>query len=536
MATTDEASASVGADSSSARQILTNLTTVRIIATTILVFVAVNLARLLWQSMQMRWRGEKNLKNFETLKFTPRHWLFGHIALLDPATVLSNLAKEASKAVSGTLQIWLGPFRCYLAIVSPDAIKTILGTAEPKDEYGYQFVKPWVGDGLLISGGKKWQRNRKLLTPAFHFEVLRPYTRIFNDSAMDLVRKWKLACRGKEVSREMFSDISLFTLDSLLKCIFSVESNCQTEGLNHPYIKSVHEMSELVVNRVVTFFHHSDLIYHLSPSGWRWRRAIRTAHAYTRKVIAERADAIGDDGVNKEGATTRRGKYIDFLDILLAAKDDSGKGLSPKEIEDEVDTFMFEGHDTTASGVSWMLYNMARHPEYQQRCREEVDALLEDKEDGRIEWDDLVKLPYLTMCLKESLRLHSPVPMVNRQLERPLSFSKDCVAPPGTSLTIQLTAMHLNDKVWKDPETFDPERFNPENSRTRSSHAFVPFSAGPRNCIGQNFAMNEMKVVVALVLRHFHLKVDESIPVEKFFSVVLRSKNGLHLLLEPREL
>ena len=90
--------------------------------------------------------------------------------------------------------------------------------------------------------------------------------------------------------------------------------------LNHPYIKSVHEMSELVVNRVVTFFHHSDLIYHLSPSGWRWRRAIRTAHAYTRKVIAERADAIGDDGVNKEGATTRRGKYIDFLDILLAAK------------------------------------------------------------------------------------------------------------------------------------------------------------------------------------------------------------------------
>uniref|UniRef100_A0A2I2Z4I2 Uncharacterized protein n=1 Tax=Gorilla gorilla gorilla TaxID=9595 RepID=A0A2I2Z4I2_GORGO len=141
---------------------------------------------------------------------------------------------------------------------------------------------------------------------------------------------------------------------------------------------------------------------------------------------------------------------------------------------------MFEGHDTTASGLSWVLYNLARHPEYQEHCWQEVQKLLKDHE------DDLAQLPFLTMCIKDSLRLHPPVPVISR------CCTQDIVLPGGAhSLMGSNFETHHNPAVWLDPEVYDPFRFDPENSKERSPLAFIPFSAG--NCIGQAFAMAEMK-------------------------------------------
>ncbi|CAI9531797.1 unnamed protein product [Staurois parvus] len=191
---------------------------------------------------------------------------------------------------------------------------------------------------------------------------------------------------------------------------------------------------------------------------------------------------------------------------------------------------MFEGHDTTASGISWILYCMAQNPEHQEKCREEIREVLGDRK--TMNWEDLSKLPYTTMCIKESLRLYPPVPSVSRELSKPITFFDGRSLPAGSLVSLNIYCIQRNPAVWEEPEVFDPLRFSPENSAKRHSHAFVPFAAGPRNCIGQNFAMNEMKVAVALTLNRFELSPDLSQPPLKLPQLVLRSKNGVHVFLQ----
>lgn len=168
---------------------------------------------------------------------------------------------------------------------------------------------------------------------------------------------------------------------------------------------------------------------------------------------------------------------------------------------------------------------------HQQRCREEVREILGDRDS--FQWDDLAQMTYLTMCMKECFRLYPPVPQVYRQLSKPVTFVDGRSLPAGSLISLHIYALHRNSAVWPDPEVFDPLRFSPENMTGRHPFAFMPFSAGPRNCIGQQFAMNEMKVVTALCLLRFEFSPDPSkIPI-KVPQLILRSKNGIHLYLKP---
>ncbi|XP_033629693.1 cytochrome P450 4F22-like [Asterias rubens] len=491
----------------------------------LLVTVAVVfLIRLLIQTRQLK----EKLSVFPEMP--DRHWLLGHMHKVTFDEKEYTWGTKMVNKLSHAAVMWVGPFLPMVTVFHHETIKAVLSTGEPKAEYTYSFVRPWIGDGLLLSSGKKWARNRRLLTPGFHFDILKPYVNVFQQSADILVDKWKLACNGETKSMEMLGDMSLLMLDSLLKCIFSVESNCQTV-VNHPYIQGIYDIATLVVDRFRFLPFHSDFIYQWSPSGRRYRRAYESVHEYARNIIGKRKQMLAEE---KAQGKTSQSKYVDFLDILLCAKDSDGKGLSDQEIYDEVDTFMFEGHDTTAAGVSWFLYNMARFPEFQQKCLEEIDELLQGRECDKFEWNDLNNLPYLTNCLKESLRFHPPVNLIMRKLTQPLTFPDGRTVPKDTFVTAAISGVHHNENVWDEPEVFDPDRFSPDRAKSIPPFAFVPFSAGPRNCIGQNFAMNEMKVIAAMILRNFNLAVNESIPVMRINSLVLRAEKGINLLITPR--
>lgn len=283
-------------------------------------------------------------------------------------------------------------------------------------------------------------------------------------------------------------------------------------------------MKNLFTSRVRNFFYQNDIIYWLTPDG-RWsQQACQLAHQHTDRVIKLRKAHLQEE---EELEKIRRKRNLDFLDILLFARMKNGSSLSDKDLRAEVDTFMFEGHDTTASGISWILYALASHPEHQQRCRQEIQSLLGDG--ASITWDHLDQMPYTTMCIKESLRLYPPVPIIGRELSKPIAFPDGRSLPKGIHVSLNIYALHHNPKVWPDPEVFDPSRF--ARGSDSHSHAFLPFSGGSRNCIGKHFAMNELKVAVALTLLRFELEADPlqvPIPLQK---IVLDSKNGIHLLL-----
>ncbi|XP_045634548.1 cytochrome P450 4F2-like isoform X1 [Ursus americanus] len=418
----------------------------------------------------------------------------------------------------------------HLLSMAPDGLSLVSATIVPKDMFFYNFLKPWLGDGLLLSAGDKWSHHRRLLTPAFHFEILKPYVKVFNKSAGIMHAKWQCLALEGSAHLDMFEHISLMTLDSLQKCVFSFDSNCQESPSE--YIAAILELSSLVVKRQEQIFLHMDFLYNLTPNGRRFHKACNLVHNFTDAVIQERRRALISGGSHDFLKAKAKAKTMDFIDVLLLAKDEDGKRLSDEDIRAEADTFMFEGHDTTASGLSWVLYNLAKHPEYQERCRQEVQELLRDREPQEIEWDDLAQLPFLTMCIKESLRLHPPVTVIARRCTQDVGLPDGRVIPKGNICVISIFGIHHNPSIWPDPEVYNPFRFNPENPQKRSPLAFIPFSVGPRNCIGQTFAMTEMKVVLALTLLRFRVLPDEEEPRRKP-ELILRAEGGLWLRVEP---
>ncbi|XP_026140542.1 cytochrome P450 4T8 [Carassius auratus] len=476
--------------------------------------------------LAMRRRGMRTMESFPG---PPADWLLGHVKEFHQDGHDLEKIMKWSGQYPFAFPLWFGPSLSILNIHHPSYVKTILTTTEPKDDYAYKFFIPWLGDGLLVSTGQKWFRHRRLLTPGFHYDVLKPYVKLVSDSTKVMLGKWEIYGKSGE-SFELFKHVSLMTLDSITKCAFSCNSNCQTERKNNPYIQAVYDLCHLVNLRFRVFPYHSKTIFHLSPHGYKFRKAARIAHDHTAYVIRTRKEVLK---IEKEQGIFKRNRNLDFLDILLSARDEHQQGLSDEDIRAEVDTFMFEGHDTTASGISWLFYNLACNPEHQEKCREEILQVLDGKD--TVDWEDLNKIPYTTMCIKESLRLCPPVPGISRKLTKPMTFFDGRTVPEGCIIGVSIYGIHRNASVWENPNVFDPLRFLPENVAERSPHAFVPFSAGPRNCIGQNFAMNEMKVAVALTLKKYRLIKDPQHIPKMIPQVVLRSINGIHIKIKPVE-
>ncbi|KAK7506002.1 hypothetical protein BaRGS_00002724, partial [Batillaria attramentaria] len=342
--------------------------------------------------------------------------------------------------------------------------------------------------------GQKWEHNRRLLAPAFHFDILRPYLSIKNKAADVLLGKLDRYARRCEYF-EVFGIVRMFTLDVILKCAFSYETGCQQLGEQHPYIRAVVALSEMAVKRFFQPWLYSDWLYFLTPSGRQFLKHCQKVHAVAEEVIAKRREALRLDSEDAK----HKQRYLDFLDILLTARDENGEGLTPSEIRDEVDTFLLAGHDTTTSAISWAMFSLAEHPEIQATCQAEVDELLAGRQTDYIVWEDLSNLPYLTMCIKETLRMYSPLTYIQRELTRDTEIDGHTV-PAGCIVNIGIYDVHHNPTVWDHSMEFHPERFREENISARSPFAFIPFSAGPRNCMGQNFAMNEIKLVLARML------------------------------------
>ncbi|CAH6779400.1 Cyp4f17 [Phodopus roborovskii] len=462
-----------------------------------------------------------------------RHWLWGHMNIIQSNEEGMQLLTEMSHDFHDVHLCWFGAFYPILRLTHPKFIAPVLqapAAVAPKEMTFYGFLKPWLGDGLLVSSGDKWSRHRRLLTPAFHFDILKSYVKIFNKSVNIMHAKWQRMTTKGSARLDMFEHISLMTLDSLQKCVFSFDSNCQESPSE--YIAAILELSSLIIKRHYQLFLYADFLYYLTADGRRFRKVCDLVHNFTDAIIRERRRALNSQGVDEFLKAKTRSKTLDFIDVILLAKDEHGKELSDEDIRAEADTFMFGGHDTTASGLSWTLYNLARHPEYQERCRQEVRELLRDREPEEIEWDDLAQLSFLTMCIKESLRLHPPVISISRCCIQDIVLPDGRVIPKGNDCIISIFGVHHNPSVWPDPEVYDPFRFDPENPQKRSPLAFIPFSAGPRNCIGQTFAMSEMKVALALTLLRFRVLLDDKEP-RRQPELILRAEGGLWLRVEP---
>ncbi|XP_036947639.1 cytochrome P450 4F3 isoform X1 [Acanthopagrus latus] len=464
-------------------------------------------------------------------------WILGHLGQMRSTEEGLLDVDELVQTYKHSCSWFLGPFYHMVRLFHPDYVKPLLmapASITVKDELIYGHLRPWLGQSLLLSNGDEWSRKRRLLTPAFHFDILKNYVAIFNTSTDTMHEKWcRLVAEGT-TNMEMFDQVILMTLDSLLKCAFSYNSNCQQS--TSEYVSAIVELSDLIIDRRQRILHHCDWIYWKTEQGKRFKKALSIVHRFTREVVQKRRALISRQGETETAPQRKK----DFVDIILLTKDEDGQGLTDEEIQAEANTFMFAGHDTTASAICWTLYNLARHDHYQEKCRQEVTELMRGREGHKVEWEDLSNLPFTTMCIRESLRLHAPVQAVTRRYTQDMALPGGCTVPTGAICLVSIYGTHHNPDVWTNPHDFDPLRFDPTNKESLASHAFIPFSSGPRNCIGQKFALAELRVVVALTLLRFRLRpgVNPELGgsvrgVRRLPQLVLRAEGGLWLQVEP---
>ncbi|KAK7093858.1 hypothetical protein V1264_007543 [Littorina saxatilis] len=424
--------------------------------------------------------------------------------------------------------VWATSLRPILFVYHPHLAKMILQSSEPKP-MGFgdvmASIKPWVGEGLVTSNGSHWQRHRHLLTPAFHFDILRPYVDIFNNAADIMLEKiGELADKGE--SFDIYPLLKKCTIDIILKCAMSVDLDIQRQTEEVPYMKSCERLATLWGDRLSTPLHYIDWIFERSAAGQEFMQHCDLVHTFAENIINKRRQTL-----EKEGPPKKR--YLDFVDILLTAKDESGQGLSATDIRSEVDTFLFAGHETSSTATSWLLHLLSENQDCQERAQQEVDNILNGRDSTDIAWSDLPKLEYVSCCIKETLRLYPPAPGIVRILTKDVTMD-GVEVPSGTRVGVLLILMHRNPEIFPDPDQFQPDRFTKANSQARDPFAFAPFSAGPRNCIGQNFANNEMKVLASKILHKFHLTGDPARPVRPISKAIFHSESGVWLFAKRR--
>lgn len=457
----------------------------------------------------------------------PVHPVMGNLNLIKEIPDYFELIQnKVQKTRTRTYVTWITSLNHYFGVCHPETAKLLLKSSEPKPKgvgQGYRSFIPWLGDGLLLSEGAKWERNRKLLTPAFHFDILKSYVTTYNEVADILVDKLAQAAKT-EKSIEIYEPVRLATLDTMLRCSLSYEDNVQQKGDTHPYVRAVGRLTQLCLERTVKPWLFLDWMFLLSPQGREFSRLINHVHTFADTIIEERRSEMGN-----ESPTTK--KRLDFLEILLYSRDDQGRGLSDSDIRAEVDTFLFEGHDTTASAITWALYCCAKYPEEQEKIYNELTSLSDNT--NYMSWESMKNFHYMNLFLKETMRMYSPVPMIGRRLTKPVQMD-GVLYPKDSVFEINISAMHHHPDIFPDHMEFRPERFLDTNGKDNDPYSFVPFSAGPRNCIGQNFAMNEQRVFIARIIQRFRIRLDPEHETKVFPEAVTRPQFGVKVILEER--
>ncbi|XP_055061631.2 cytochrome P450 4V8 isoform X2 [Misgurnus anguillicaudatus] len=431
---------------------------------------------------------------------------------------------------SPLLKVWIGPVP-FLILYHAETIETVLNNPIHMDKaYVYNFLHPWLGTGLLTSTGDKWRRRRKMLTPTFHFSILTEFLEVMNEQAEVLIEKLeKHAGKGPF---NCFNHITLCALDIICETAMGKKIYAQS-NYDSDYVRCVYRMSDIITRRQRMPWYWPDIVYKYFGEGREHNRSLKILHSFTESVIHERSDYLSyieSDSESDQGMKKRRA----FLDMLLKATDENGKNLTYKDIQEEVDTFMFEGHDTTAAAMNWAVHLLGTHPEVQKKAQQELFEVFGESE-RPVNTEDLKKLRYLECVIKEALRLFPSVPFFARAICQDTQINGYRV-PKGANAIIVTYALHRDPRFFPDPEEFRPERFMPENSVGRHPYAYIPFSAGLRNCIGQRFAIMEEKVILASILRSFNIvacqKREDLRPLGE---LVLRPEQGIWITLERRK-
>jgi cytochrome P450 len=379
----------------------------------------------------------------------------------------------------------------------PDDIKRVLLTNHrnyTKGE-GMDRVKILLGNGIMTSEGDFWRRQRRMMQPCFHRRIIDGFSALIREVNDKFAARWaQKAARGEPVN--LGDDTSELTLEIVLRSIFGSDlARLEKQMGANPF-------------EVVAKEQNRDLKF-----AFRFRSLT--------KLVAE---LIGRRRQVPE-------EHFDFLSMLMAARDrETGEPMSDKELIDEVMTLIVAGHETTAAALTWAWYLISQHPDAQAQLQAEADRMGGDQTLGL---DAAQSLAFTHQVLQEALRLYPPGWLITRRTIEADELGGYPIGP-RTDVFISPYMLHRHPQFWSDPEEFQPQRFAGVDAKERHRFAYIPFSVGPRHCIGENMAMFEMLVHVNRMSRRFRLKRADDRPIELEAQINLRPRSHLMMTVEVR--
>jgi len=360
------------------------------------------------------------------------------------------------------------------------------------------------GEGLLTSEGDFWLRQRRLAQPAFHRARVAAYGTTMVEYAERAMRGWK----SGEV-RDIHEDMMEITLQIVGKTLFNAELTRDA--------KEVGETMEVLL-KLAADFGKSILIplWVPTPRNLRARMGIRRIEKIIYRIIAQKRAEASDTG--------------DLLSMLLAVQDEDGSRMTDKQLRDETITLFLAGHEATANALSWTIWLLAQNPAAEKKFFEELAGVLNGRAPNV---EDMPKLTYTANILTESMRLYPPAWGMARLVKEEVEVAGYKLAP-GAGVACAQWVVHRDARWFEEPKRFLPERWEGDLTKRLPRFAYFPFGGGPRQCIGNSFALMEATLILATIAQKFRFKLVEGHPVKPLASITLRPQHGIRATLEAR--
>jgi cytochrome P450 len=422
----------------------------------------------------------------------------------DPIGFMKRAAQEHGQVVK--FRVLLDHW--YL-LTDPDHVYEVLvknSAKYHKPRINKQLFRDFMGNGLVSSDGAHHARQHKMIKPGFHRRRIDGYCEIMVRYTQEMVAQWTA---GETV--DIGDELTTLTLKIIAKTMFGADISDSTDTIG----KAMCTVNEVLVDYV-------NMPLPL-PTWWpskknrrKWN-AIRDVENILVNIVEERRKT-GDDGG-------------DLLSMMVFAEDEAGQKMSEKELRDEGMTLFFAGHETASHTMTWIWWLIAEHPPVLAKLQAELDTVLEGRAPTA---GDLRQLPYLEMVIKEGLRLFGAAWTFMREPTEDVQLGEFRI-PKGAYLVISPHILHRQPALFPDPERFDPERFSSQNAKGMHPGAYVPFSTGPRVCLGKSFAMTEMRLILATILQRVNPTLPPGFEPIQQAQISLHSANGMPNIVHFRE-
>jgi cytochrome P450 len=417
---------------------------------------------------------------------------------------------DATRGFGSVVYIRIGPQRGFL-ITNPADVRHVLqdNARNYHKSPFYNKIRESLGNGLVTSEDEFWLRQRRIAQPAFHRQRIAVLAGVMADIARDTAAKWQ-AIASRQQPVDVADEMMRLTRAVVLRTLLGADLG--------PFAATIDDAWNLINHDIGKSFWSLGLTRWLPSFGTRRFEAARaTLQGAVDHIISQRRRSSSDSA--------------DLVSMLLSARDEeTGEAMTDEQVRVEVTTFLLAGQETTALALTWTWYLLSQHESARERLEEEIDRVLAGRPP---EHADLAHLPYTRMVIDEALRLYPPAWGFSRQ-----ALADDELGgfrlPKGWLAFVIPYVMHRLPEFWPDPEAFDPERFLPERSADRPKFLYLPFGAGPRQCIGNHFALTEAQLIVATLAQRYRLRLVPHHRVEPWPLITLRPRFGMPMIVERR--